>query len=513
MSTETTFLKLILPENDEFIDSWDLPVNGNAELIDDFVKAFRLKYDGGTLGTSPFTIQGSTASLQARLAVSINPDGTLNITASPDLVALRKSKVNAAPAVPPAPQTLVAARFEQSDRENFDARIRAVGVRDDPSIGVNYNASISTTNLGKADVALALRHAEFSFSIGVPSPIREHRPNTVFGAQPGYMSSLASTVKANGLLQPILVNIDGYVYRIRYDVILDFSATVGTPGQKRYIFFQRNLYNTAAYAYNRPGWGLPTGPMDLRILQEEAPSAPGTVSMSGNTFTATAGQFAAREVRPGDILIITSGAPGNQGEYIVDTRISNTQLTILGGFPVALGPGSVTWSIKDALAPNFGFVDAAGDPPAQIGRVYVAEGVLAAGGITYVGGTFQEYARNGVYVSPDFTVTAAMLGNGNTPVGQLITTFDHNLGAIPSEIDVFVSTVLPMVDVIKDPTVAFDLGGPTYARMAALLTKADRMKVYVYATDGKSPRRFFTDEAGVDQFAAGGCGLRVIARR
>jgi hypothetical protein len=507
MASETDFLKLTLPEHDEFVDSWDLPVNANMELVDDFLQAFRLAYDGGTLAATAFSIQGSLASLQARLAVSINANGTLNLTGAPELVALQKSKVNPAP-VPLTPS----ARFEQTDRELYDARVRAVGKRDDPTIGTLYLTQISTANLGKLDVALALRHAEFSGAAGggVPSHLRENRGNTVIDGPFSYITYPGGAeVVASGSVTPILVNIDGYLHRVRYDVGLDFSGAAGIPGQKRFFFFERRDYNNPVYVYDRAGFGPPVA-SDLRAVQGEAPG-PG-VSMSGVTFTATAGQFVVRLVRPGDVLVITGGA--NDGQYIVDTVISNTQLTILNGFPAVLGPASITWSVNDVLSPNFGFVDglATSDPPYQVGRVYVAEGILLAGPILDIT-TFRPYAKNGVFVSPDIAVVGPIPYGGNA--GSLIQTIDHNLGAVPSEMDVYVTNVPGVAPFIKDPTVTFDHGVGVIGRERALLLTADRLQIKVYATDFQTPwRRFFTDEAGIDHVGAGvNGGLRVIARR
>jgi hypothetical protein len=207
-------------------------------------------------------------------------------------------------------------------------------------------------------------------------------------------------------------------------------------------------------------------------------------------------------VRAGDLLVIAGGA--NAGEYVVDTIASETVLTVLAGFPAALGPGSSNWAVRDELAPSFGFVDDIALPPAQVGRVYVAEGVLAAGPVLT---GFRVYAKHGVFDSGDRTITGPIPYGGNA--GSLIDTIDHNLGAVPTEVDVFVTSAVGSPPYLKEPSVTFDHGGPI-GREPALLVTADRLQIKVYAIDSQTPRRFFTDAAGVDQ--AGG-GLRVIARR
>ena len=72
MATSSNFLKLSLPGNGEFVDSWDEPMNDNSLKIDVFAESVE-----DELSAARFSL----SSLAAFLGVGHNVDGTLKATA------------------------------------------------------------------------------------------------------------------------------------------------------------------------------------------------------------------------------------------------------------------------------------------------------------------------------------------------------------------------------------------------------------------------------------------------
>src|SRR5689334_20190430 len=93
MASFTDFLALTLPELNEFVNTWHQPVNQNMELIDDFLSDLHASLVGSSATSTWADLRGSLASLAARLDVSINADGTLDISGSAEVLGMATSAV------------------------------------------------------------------------------------------------------------------------------------------------------------------------------------------------------------------------------------------------------------------------------------------------------------------------------------------------------------------------------------------------------------------------------------
>src|SRR5690349_16026786 len=91
MPKYTTFLEFTLPELNEFVNSWNNPVNQNWEDLDDWLKDLFNNLVGTGTGSTWSALRGDMASLAARLGVSINADGTIDITDSTDFTNMATS--------------------------------------------------------------------------------------------------------------------------------------------------------------------------------------------------------------------------------------------------------------------------------------------------------------------------------------------------------------------------------------------------------------------------------------
>lgn len=485
MASLSSFLQLILPGTGEFPNTWGQVVNTDLTTIDQFLQVLRAKLDGGTATDVTYgSLVGSSASLAARLNVSINPDGTLNIGATPSIQALATSSVYGTFANP----TL---RFTASDRELFDARARALGNRYTPG----------STTAGVLDDGLAARAARFNGIVagfddaaaGVQTPIRSFVANTVSDGPANCVTTAgAGTVTVAGGSSAVLINIDGYPFRTRYDVVLDVGGAGSPPmaGQTIYIFAQRSDYNDANFVYRRFGAVVSTA-QDLRVLQS------GTDGVSsGSTFTSATGLFSTRGVQPGDILTITGGT--NAGDYLVSAVGSDTSITVVSPFPSNIS--AMSWSISDKMAPNIGFVaETAGvAPPYVAGRVYLAEATFGAGP-TITG--LIVYAKNGIFEGVQTGLTAA----GSFPV-----TFNHNLGALPSSVHVYASAAGTSTSTEYALQAKHDPGNAQLIRIPTVVPKITRNTIVLTMVDPEATKRLYTDEAGTDVTSG---AIRVVVRR
>lgn len=485
MASLSSFLQMILPGTGEFPNTWGTVTNQNLQTIDQFLQVLRSKLDGGTATDVTYgSLVGGLSTLAARLNVSINADGTLNISATPDVVALATSIVYGQQATPTA-------RFVLSDRELFDARARALGARYTPG----------STSAGSLDTGLAVRSARFNGTVagfddaaaGVQTPIRSFTANTVSDGPANYLTTAgAGIVTMAGSGTPVLTNIDGYVFRTRYDVALDVGGSPSPPtaGQTIYIFAQRSDYNDATFVYRRFGAVVSTA-QDLRVLQGGSDGV-----SSGSTFTSATGLFTTRGVQPGDVLTITGGA--NAGDYLVSSVGSDTTITMVSPFPANIS--AMTWSIGDKLTPNVGFVAVTPgtNPPYVAGRVYLGEASFGAGP-TITG--LIVYAKNGIFEGIQTGLTAA----GSFPV-----TFNHNLGALPSSVHVYASATGTAGATEYALQAKHDPGNAQLIRIPTVVPKITRNTITLTMVDPEATKRLYTDETGSDATSG---AIRVVVRR
>jgi len=418
----TSFLNMTLPELNEFTDSWHTPLNQNFEDLDDWLKNL---YDNlvatGTGGTWS-ALRGNKNSLAERIGVSIDSDGNLNVSSSSEFSDMGTSVTRGVFSTP-------AARLDDGDYEVYEARQPMAGSRFSPMPAGGPSAGFP---LERLDAGVALRTNDFrDVADPIASPSRPWAPGLVSGGATPLISipdTSEGHIGIEGGGTTAVFNIDGYIFRIREQILFDYSALSVTAGNYVWIYLSRNEtdYNNASFKYSEVG-GVPAA-KDIRKLKS------GTGVTSSSTFTDSAGTWntAPFKVKEGDILVVESGT--SIGSYVIAGLVSgseDTQLTIKGQFPAG---ETVTYHIFDRFMPNIGAVvastnpsDQYSEPPAVDGRVYIGRVKHVSGGAPTEVVTF---AKNGVYVSgwTSFDVTLSEYSN----------TFAHNLGVVPSQIDIWV---------------------------------------------------------------------------
>lgn len=517
MATFTDFLNLTLPEYQEFVNSWNAPVNQNFETIDDYIQDIHAALVGTGSSAIWANLRGSLANLEARLAVSIELDGTLDISSSPSILDLATSAVE-------GPSTSPSDRFNEADFRAFDARQPFVGSRFVPIPFAGPSAAFPPEDL---DPGVAIRSADFGVKTATPisSPHVPWSPGLVTGGgSPLILGNGIGRVRFNVGAEPAVFNIDGYVFRIREIVDFDYDDVLA-PGVNVYVWIYVSRaeadYGSANFKYDGPG-GAGYAIKDLRKLQQGT----ATGSTSGDLFVATGSFFntaALGKVKEGDTLVVTTGA--GIGSYVIDQLepgFLDTKLRIRGTFKGA--SSGVDWHILDTSHPNIGAVITTTDqtvlPPAVPGRVYIARVRHQTGGnpdniIPFNAGGVCDSGWSAVDAAVDFPFIVT-----------------HNLGATPTDVQVWFRTG-PTATATYRPvvrrTVLTDFGTVNATVEPADISTALLLfpSAYVYNTDtgvlqtttvallnttvlpAKGPS-LFTDSAGAEQSVG---QIRVIVRR
>lgn len=511
----TEFLELTLPELHEFLNKWNAPVNQNFEDIDDWLQDLHAALVGADSSATWADLIGSMDNLVDRLAVSINPDGTINVAGSPGVVELATSAVRGAYSNPRD-------RFDAGDFEVYAAAQPVVGSRFVPIPIAGPTAAFPPESF---EAAVALATADFSGAFGNPvaAPLVPWAPGLMLGGANPLISGIAvGQIRITADATPAIFNIDGYIFRIREQIDLDWNLIDGggAPANNEYVWIYisrvESDYNNANYRYKGPGGVIAT--KDLRKLQEGA--ANGTTS--GSTFTCATALFNTAflgKIKEGDTLVITSGAAA--GEYVIDALdgvTPDTKLTIKGAFKAA--SSGVSWYIRDNWHPNIGAVVTDTDPttlPPQVaGRVYIARARHNTGGNPT---SIVTFAAGGVSDSGWIDVTAGI---------DFPKTIIHNLGAYPSDIKVWFRESATsgrqyqgmvqrqIVTDVDETDTTLDPGDTKTAILLvpSIYIHADEINVTVEilnaSTDPAAPVALFTDSSATDQ-AIG--QMRVIARR
>lgn len=501
MSTQTTLLRLTLPALNEFFNGWNQPVNNNFEAIDtwlnDLYKALVSTGSGSTFAT----LKGSLASLGARLAVSINNDGTINVANSPGVVEISTSAVDGITASP-------ALRLDAADFERFAAAAPFSGSRFSNVAPVGFPHS-------PLEVGAAYRSNDFGADAThpIPSPQRPWTPGMVSGLDVLLAAGGTEKIDMMAGATPAIMNIDGYLFRVREQLTLDYSTLAGLAnGDILWLFAERAeaSYNNATYKYAGPGGGA-TAAKDLRRLQ----TGTGTGTTATSTFTATGTAFntlALGKIKAGDTLVITSGAAA--GSYVIDAldgTTPDTKLTIKGKFKANLA--GLNWYILDNWHPNIGVARTllVTDAPAYVaGRVYLGRFTHNTAGAPT---NLVTFAKNGVYDSG----WQAVVG-GAAALALTALTFQHNLGVVPTDVQIFFRSgptgeaYQPMVErQVATETVTPDYATllfPSVRHHSSTVVTTVRLKNV--SVDPNKVSALFTDAAGADVIAG---DIRVIVRR
>lgn len=510
MAKKTSRLELILPELGEFFDAWHTPLNENLEKIDDWTDDLFESLVGTSSSSTWSALRGSKDSLSERLDVSINADGTLNISSSEDILAIAVSAFFGQFGDPRA-------RLDSGDEIVYESQSPIPDDRFSPMPGSGPSAGYPKSDL---DSGMALRAADFGAHASAPvsSPQIPWAPGLVAGgASPLISAQGTGIVRINAGTTPAIFNIDGYIFRIREDIDFDFSLLSPSNDEYVWIYVERDgaNYDNANFRYDGPGGGG-VAAKDLRKLQSGSSGA-----TSGSTFEDTGAQFntaALGKVKEGDLLVIEGGAAA--GAYAIDAldgTTPDTKLTIKGKFKADVS--GVNWHVLDNAHPNIGAEVTDGTtttlPSFAPGRVYIGRCRFKSGSNPDQVITF---AKGGVYDSGWVVADAS---------ADFPWTEDHDLGAIPSRVDVFVrenavgDAFEPVVERqivtnVDETDTSLDSGDTKKATMLlpslrfhATNTQV-KLRLLNASTDPAKAAALFTDDGGSDHTTG---EIRIIARR
>jgi len=329
----------------------------------------------GDLQTEVLNARGSQGSLTARLDNGLNADGTLKPTT--EVVKARSSKIYGSDDVDG--DFDIDKRIEQSDREIWDARAQLPSLR----AGMAWMEDGNTNNS----------------MISAPS-----NPLTFSGA----------VVTLNGGVSDVEANINGY----RQVARVNKSVTIAGAAGNYYLSLDRQSSGEVYYT------GI---------------AGSGTVStyiVTGKLakFSASATNFVTLGVKPGDILEITGPiANPNIGQYVVHStnvedgvNLATNEIRVIGEFTSA--STGLDYEIINTITPALNFTGTAHAKKfaKTSGKIFVGRCVFDGANVT----SLVNYALKGVYA--DFT--SVTLGGGD-----FSSTIAHNLGFIPSKIEIYAS--------------------------------------------------------------------------
>jgi hypothetical protein len=364
MAKKTPFLGLILPALSEFYNRWNVPVNDNFSRIDTFA---------AEAGSEITDARGSTQSLNDRLDVSINPDGTLKDV--PEVAAARSSKIYGSGSG--STYQSLDDRLELADNEVIQAR-----------------QDLSDL---KGAMAFAADYVKDNCLVSGPT-----NPLTFSGA----------VVTLNGGTTKVISNINGYRNTTEINDPLTISGIAGTY----HLFLDRN----------------PNGKLFYTIPSTSGQTALLTSTGKLSKFKATGTNLVTSGVKPGHVLEITlPGANLNVGKWIVlETNVenpgdlANDEVRIIGEFNQSSTGLTATFSYPNA--PTLGFTAVT---PSKLwsrytDRVYIGRCVFDGANVTGL----TAYAYQGAFAEW-FQVTPVS--------GDFSLNISHNLGFIPKRVLVY----------------------------------------------------------------------------
>jgi hypothetical protein len=517
MPAYTNFLKLTLPALSEFNDSWNEPMNQNFEDLDDWTQDL---YKGlSTTGASSLwaTLRGNKASLVERLAVSIDDDGNINVSTSQPFLDMQTSAYYTDPA---SPFTTPRDRLNDGDRQTYEAGLPFANGRFVPT-GESGPTAGQAFPHAELDAGIALRSADFGAETNGPisSPQRPWAPGLILGGEATFITGIGiGQIQLNAASLPAIFNIDGYAFRLRETLILDYNLIAPGNNEFVWIYVERAEagYADTNFRFKTPGPD-PAVAQDLRKMK----TGSGTTTLPSTYVVAGGLDTLPFQVKEGDTLRILTG--GDKGDYVIDALdggTPDTKLTIKGIFKV--GGLTANYEIIDNAMPVIGAVvplvnplQEYGVPPYVAGRVYIGRVKHNTGGAPGAP-DITTFAKGGVYDSGWLVGTT--------------TDFAHELGTIPSRVEIWVRVdettpahkplVQRQIQTSGGPLVEGTPNTTTYNLSDVLLPSlwhyADERDIKVGLKNGttESPEALFTDFTGAatDILAANG-EIRVVAWR
>ena len=352
MATKTNYLKLTKPLNNEYQDTWDVPMNANSDLIDAWAEA---------IYNEIFDARFGKVSLATFLAIGHAIDGS-NLPTT-EAVAARNSFAYG-DENPDQTDFTLKQRLDSDDKEIFGAREGMSDIRD---------------NLAARDFA---------------------RNEIVFGAKnangyPTWLGFTGINAQLDGSSTVLWMKISGLMARVRNIKQITVSGAVGV----KYLYADLDPVNgekvVAGDSLNPP----PT-------------TANGTVGSDGTKvriFEDLTRDFTTLNVKVGDLLELL-GTTLNAGKYVISEIAPSGdvhRLKIKGIFPA--GPmASLDYNIYDPVGVTLGSSDTNIATP---NRFYFGEadwdgsGITAVRTISFNDSFIGEWRGVDVSGSPTFTET------------------------------------------------------------------------------------------------------------
>lgn len=293
MSSTTDYLKLLLPGNGEYENSWDEVLNADLIAIDTAIKNVTTEVEEARLGKS---------SLSELLSISINTDGSL--IATPEVVAARNSFLYGDEDA--LSQDLdLGSRLNLLDNDLFFFRSGLTGFRE----------MLSKMN-------------------GAPKSILSGVKDS--NGYPTWLASTGVNVNVDGSVENIYMSIYGKMGRIRKQEQITISGAVG----EKYL-----------YASYNPGGVIR---VDGSASANGVVSSDGA---KVRWFDVSTSDFTLLDVKPGDILeILGTGVNAGvyQIKQVAPGAVT-TRLLIYGVFKGGVAQASLNYTIKDPFAMTLGF--------------------------------------------------------------------------------------------------------------------------------------------------------------
>jgi hypothetical protein len=387
MAGKTNFLDLVLPANNEFNNTWDIPTNDNFVKIDLAIEDISNEIQSARFAKT---------TLAEFLAVAHFSDGTLR--PSDEQAEGRNSPVYG----------------DDEGGENFELTDR-LDRNDFETFYARENETDLITNMAR-------RLSDNDYLDKVLSGAADN------DGAPNFLSSSGAEFLLNGDPVEILFNVGGYLMKLREDVSIDVTGADGT----KYLYAQKP--STPFVVYDRN-------------TQEAAATTSNALNSDKVQVIVDAGQdFAAQGVKPGMILRISNTQVA--GDYVVaEVGFDGNadQLLIIGKFSTAIA--AINYQILDPIRPEF-LVEDTYSP--AVGKCYIGEGEFAGGSLVsdiayaFKGKYESPYESIDVSTTPTQTITLnhnlgklpskitiyACLNNDGTGDHELLTTadVDNDLG-------------------------------------------------------------------------------------
>lgn len=312
MATRTSFLGMTLPQNNEYQNTWDSPLNADLAIIDAWAQGVSEEIE---------TARNGFPSLYEFLNVSIKQDGTLQPTE--EVVKARNSVIYGDETEEPVDFEL-SNRLQLSDLETFNAREGELSLRD--AMGSRFGESCVV------------------------------RGSKDGNGYPNWMGYTGTNVNISGTPSPLVMLINGRRCRVRDLKQVLVSGAFGT----KYIYATRSDSGVVIVDGDSttPPPATPTGTC-------------GSDGTKVRIFEDLTVNFTLAGVVAGDILTIL-GTNGNAGQYVIKTVApdgNNNRLQIIGVFPVG-ALASLDYTITDLFGVTLGFDDTKSE---AVNKMYIGE--------------------------------------------------------------------------------------------------------------------------------------------